>query len=73
MFNLAIESRSSVLVAALLPLRGVLKALPLTEPVGVEVEVDASPLIPADFFAAFSARRFCFDAEGAMMFYTAIN
>lgn len=42
--------------------------LPLTEPVGVVVDVDGSvlPFTPAAFFAAFSASRFCFDADGAM-------
>lgn len=56
------------MIIAALPLRGALIALPLTEPVGVEVEVDASLLIPADFSAALSARRFCCDAEGSMLF-----
>jgi hypothetical protein len=47
---------------------GVLNTLPpLTEPAGVDVDVDPSPpFTPADFLAAFSARRFCFEAEGAM-------
>ena len=44
----------------------------LTEPVGVEVEVVAvSVSLPAllliDCFAAFSASRFCFGADGAMV------
>ena len=51
-------------------MRGVLAELPLTEPVGVEpVVVDASASLTfafADCLAAFSARRFCFEAEGAM-------
>ncbi len=54
---------------------GVLVALPFTEPVGVvpegvDVLVEASvppALFFADCFAAFSASRFCFDAEGAML------
>ena len=68
-WSFAIEVRSSWLVAADMLVRGVLTELPpLTEPVGVDVLVDASvPLFFADCFAAFSARRFCFDAEGAMM------
>ena len=48
--------------------------LPFKEPVGVDVpvvvEASVSPLLPfalADCFAAFSASRFCFDAEGAMV------
>jgi len=39
---------------------------PFTEPVGVEVDVEGSVKAAAFFFAAFSARRFCFDAEGGM-------
>jgi hypothetical protein len=69
MFNFAIVDRSSVLFAADRLVMGVLIVLPpLTEPVGVDVDVEASVplLIAADFFAAFSARRFCLDAEGAM-------
>ena len=54
---------------------GVPAVLPFTdpEPVGVDVPVvvDASPaaapLAFADCFAAFSARRFCFEAEGAIV------
>lgn len=66
--NFAIETRSSWLVAADMLVRGVLVELPLTEPVGVEAEVESvKPLLCADFFAAFSARRFCFEAEGAMV------
>ena len=47
-----------------------LAELPLAEPVGVEVEVDASvslPLFLADCLAAFSARRFCFEEEGGIV------
>ena len=64
--SLAIDvETSSWLPAALRLVSGVFSALPFTEPEGVDVDVDAVP--PADFFAAFSARRFCFDAEGAMV------
>jgi len=67
MFNLAMEVKSSVLFAALMLVMGVLEVLPpLTEPAGVEVEVEVLPARPAFFFAAFSARRFCFEAEGAI-------
>ena len=70
--SLAIELRSSWLVAAEVFVSGVLAELPLAEPVGVEpVVVEASvslPLTFADCLAAFSARRFCFEAEGAMAF-----
>ncbi len=46
---------------------GVLTLLPpLTDPDGVDVEVEA-PVPPAAFLAAFSARRFCLEAEGAMV------
>lgn len=38
---------------------------PFTEPVGVVVR-DEGP-VPAAFFAAFSARRFCLEAEGAIV------
>ena len=51
-------------------MRGVLTELPLTEPVGVEVPVvvEASvPLLLAACFAAFSASRFCLDAEGGIV------
>jgi hypothetical protein len=70
MLSLAIDMRSSELPALLfIPLilvKGVLA--PLTEPAGVDVEGESSPLgpPPAFFFAAFSASRFCFDAEGAI-------
>lgn len=44
---------------------------PFTEPAGVELDGEASPSAPlamlAFFFAAFSARRFCLEAEGGMM------
>lgn len=69
--NFAMDVRSSVLAAADTLVRGVLVELPFTEPFGVEVEVDASvPFAVLPFvacFAAFSARRFCFDAEGGMV------
>lgn len=39
--------------------------LPLVEPEGVVPEGEASP--PDAFFAAFSASRFCFEAEGGMV------
>ena len=56
--SLAIESKLLELLAALLLVSGVLIALPpLTEPAGIDVEVDPSaPLTPADFLASFSAR-----------------
>lgn len=67
MLSLAIDVKSSVLLAALTLVRGVLMALPpFTEPAGVDVDGDVLPAIPAFFFAAFSARRFCFEAEGAI-------
>ena len=59
--------RSSELPALLfIPLilvKGVLA--PLTEPVGVDVGGELSPVgpAPAFFLAAFSARRFCFEDE----------
>jgi hypothetical protein len=61
--------RSSVLVAADVFVRGVPTELPpLTEPLGVDVDVPKDfPLALADPFAAFSAKRFCFDAEGGMV------
>jgi hypothetical protein len=67
MFNFAIEVKSSVLFAAVL-VKGVPIGLPaVTEPLGVEVEVVASPPLSLDdCFAAFSARRFCFEEEGGM-------
>ena len=65
-FNFAIADKSSWLVAALTLVRGV---LPPSEPVGVEeaVVVEAVPATPAFFFAAFSASRFCFEAEGGIV------
>lgn len=69
-WSFAIELRSSWLVAAEVFVSGVFTDEPFTEPDGVEVPVvvDASvaPLPFADCFAAFSARRFCFDADGAI-------
>ena len=67
MDNLAIEDRSSVLLAALTLVSGVLP--PFTEPVGVDVDVVASApaASAAFFFAAFSASLFCFEAEGGMV------
>lgn len=56
----AASTRSSVLPLALRLVKGVLP--PLIEVLGV-----VFPL--ADFLAAFSARRFCFEAEGAMVYY----
>ncbi len=69
-FSLAIEMRSSVLVAADRLVTGVLIALPpLTDPDGVLDDVDGSvPFFTfTDCFAAFSASLFCLDAEGAIM------
>ena len=64
--SLAIDIRSSVLVAADMLVIGVLIELPpFTEPLGVDADAEAS-LIPAAFFAAFSASRFCLEAEGGM-------
>ena len=53
--------------------RGVAAVLPFVEPAGVEPVVEDASLSPldltfADCLAAFSARRFCFEAEGAMKF-----
>ena len=67
MLSLAMDMRSSELPALLfIPLilvKGVLA--PLTEPVGVDVGGELSPVgpAPAFFLAAFSARRFCFEDE----------
>lgn len=73
-WSFAIELRSSWLVAADVFVSGVFTDEPFTEPEGVEVPVvvDASvaPLPFADCFAAFSARRFCFDADGAIFAFT---
>ena len=57
--------RSSVLPAADTLVRGVVAELPLTEPVGVDVVVvdDMAPFCLADCLAAFSASRFCLDAD----------
>ena len=73
-WSFAIALRSSWLVAADVFVSGVPAVLPFTdpEPVGVDVPVvvDASAppaLTFADCFAAFSARRFCFEAEGAIV------
>lgn len=64
--NLAIDVRSSVLLAADTLVSGVLIALPVTDPAGVDAVVVA-PLSLADCFAAFSASRFCFEEEGAIV------
>ena len=47
---------------------GVLAELPFleTEPEAVWLDASVLPLALAACLAAFSARRFCFDAEGAM-------
>lgn len=67
-WSFAIDVRSSWLVAADMLVSGVLKVLPLVDPAGVDVDVDASaPLAFAACFAAFSARRFCFEREGAIV------
>lgn len=71
MFNRAMEVKSSwlfdLLGAPLMLVNGVLR--PFTEPVGVVVS-DEGP-VPAEaaafFLKAFSARRFCLEAEGAMV------
>ena len=56
--------RSSVLPAADRLVRGVFAELPLTEPAGVDVAVDEAPTFClAACLAAFSARRFCLDAD----------
>ncbi len=61
-FNTA--SRFSLLALALSEVIGVDPPLMLLDPAGVD-----EPVVPpfALAFAAFSARRFCLDAEGAMM------
>lgn len=51
-------------MTALILVMGVFASLTLPDPVGVVADDEARP---AFFFAAFSARRFCFDADGAMM------
>lgn len=58
--------RSSVLPAADKLVRGVFVELPLTDPAGVDVVVvvdEAAPFCLAACLAAFSARRFCLDAD----------
>ena len=72
--SFAIEVRSSLLPATDKLVNGVLNALlpPLIEPSGVEVPVPVVVLSSPPFtfdacFAAFSARRFCFEAEGAIV------
>jgi len=56
--------RSSVLPAADMLVRGVFTELPPTDPVGVDVLVDEEPpFCLAACLAAFSARRFCLDAD----------
>ena len=67
--SFSIALRSSLLVAADRLVIGVLAVLPLALPVGVPTLEDASVLLPlllAAPLAAFSARRFCLEAEGAM-------
>ena len=67
--SFAIDVRSSWLVAAERLVMGVLSELPpFVEPGGVVEEIDGSrPVALAACFAAFSARRLCFDADGGMM------
>lgn len=55
-----------MLFAAETLVSGVLAALPIIDPVGVEADVPVSFCCLADCFAAFSASRFCFDAEGGI-------
>lgn len=68
--NFAIDVRSSWLVAADRLVKGVLSELPpFVEPGGVDEVTDESiglALTLAACFAAFSARRFCFDADGGI-------
>lgn len=76
MLSLAIDMRSSELPALLfIPLilvKGVLA--PLTEPAGVDAIGELSPLVPpALFLAAFSARRFCLEAETGILTVTEID
>lgn len=67
-FSFAIDVRSSWLVAADKLDKGVLTELPpFVEPGGVDEVTDDSPglaLALAACFAAFSAKRFCFDVDG---------
>ena len=70
--SFSIAFKLSVLVAADLLDSGVFTELsPFTEPEGVVVDVPvvvlSPPLTFAACFAAFSAMRFCFDAEGAII------
>lgn len=61
--------RSSVLAFAERDVRGVLGLLlPFSDPPGVDSEV-AVPFALRVPFAAFSARRFCLEADGGMMSY----
>ena len=60
---------SSWLVAADKLVNGVLSELPPFEPGGVDEETEKSATLEfalAACFAAFSARRFCFEAEGGI-------
>ena len=69
--SFAIDVRSSWLVAADRLVKGVLSELPpFVEPGGVSEVTDESTglaLALAACFAAFSARRFCFDADGGIV------
>ena len=68
--SFAIDVRSSWLVAADLLVKGVLSELPPFEPGGVDEVMDESAglaLALAACLAAFSARRFCFDADGGIV------
>lgn len=69
---MVIEGISSVLVAADRLVRGVFVALPFTDPVWLVVPVvvdveSCTPLLFAACLAAFSANRFCFDADGGII------
>lgn len=55
-----------MLFAAETLVSGVLAALPKADPVGVEADGVVSPCCLDACFAAFSASRFCFDAEGGI-------
>jgi hypothetical protein len=70
-FSFAIDVRSSWLVAADRLVKGVLIELPpFVEPGGVDEVIDDSAklaLALAACFAAFSAKRFCFDADGGIV------
>lgn len=65
--SLAIPVKSSWLVLADMLVRGVPVVDPIVEPFGVDVDVEASVPLEA-CFAAFSARRFCLEAEGAIFY-----